>query len=283
MTVSIAGTGRRCFADVTALDTRGPGTFAAEIDPEWTIAGKPNGGYLLAVLGRAAARTADHHQVLAASAHYLRSPNPGPVTVAAEVLRAGRSASQVRAWMGQDGRPCVEALITVSNLPPDTRPYWEGGMPHMSEVPVEECLRLQPVLPDGNRVALLEQIDVRLEPDTLGFTRGMPSGRGELRGWLALPGDDSFDSTSLLFALDSLPPASFDIEYSGWVPTLELTGYIRGIPAPGPLRVLQRAQLIAAGHLDEACFVWDSHGHLVAQGTQLAGIRAGRSAEAASH
>jgi hypothetical protein len=145
----------------------------------------------------------------------------------------------------------------------------------MSEVPVEECLRLQPVLPDGNRVALLEQIDVRLEPDTLGFTRGMPSGRGELRGWLALPGDDSFDPTSLLFALDALPPASFEIEYSGWVPTLELTGYIRAIPTPGPLRVLQRAQLIAAGHLDETCFVWDSHGHLVAQGTQLAGIRVG--------
>jgi hypothetical protein len=39
--------------------------------------------------------------------------------------------------------------------------------------------------------------------------------------------------------------------------------------------VLQRAQLIEAGRGDEACFVWDRTGRLVAQGTQLAGIRLG--------
>jgi hypothetical protein len=141
--------------------------------------------------------------------------------------------------MDQDGRPCVEALITVSNLPSDTQPYWEDGMPHMIQVPVEECLRLQPVLPDGKRVAIMEGIDVRLEPDTLDFSTVAPTGRGELRGWLALPGDDSLDPTSLLFADDAFPPASFDIQYAGWVPTLELTAYIRAIPAPGLLRVLQ--------------------------------------------
>jgi hypothetical protein len=39
--------------------------------------------------------------------------------------------------------------------------------------------------------------------------------------------------------------------------------------------VLQRAQLIDAQRVDEACFVWDSAGRLVAQSTQLAGIRLG--------
>jgi hypothetical protein len=33
--------------------------------------------------------------------------------------------------------------------------------------------------------------------------------------------------------------------------------------------------MIADGRLDEACFVWDSTGRLVAHGTQLAGIRLG--------
>ena len=79
----------------------------------------------------------------------------------------------------------------------------------------------------------MEQIEVRLEPATAGFTRGEPSGRGELRGWLSLPGGEPFDSTSLVFALDAFPPATFDIEFSGWVPTLELTAYVRARPAPG--------------------------------------------------
>ncbi len=57
------------------------------------------------------------------------------------------------------------------------------------------------------------------------------------------------------------------------MPTLELTTYVRAVPAPGPVRVLQRAQLIQGGRVDEVCFVWDSQGRLVAQGTQLAAIR----------
>jgi hypothetical protein len=143
----------------------------------------------------------------------------------------------------------------------------------MSDVTMEDCARLVPRLADGLRVAILDQIEIRLEPGTSGFTEGRPSGRGELRGWVTLPGGEDFDPTSLLYAVDSFPPATFDIEYAGWVPTLELTAYVRALPVPGPIRVLQRAQLVEAERVDESCFVWDSAGRLVAQGTQLAGIR----------
>jgi hypothetical protein len=121
----------------------------------------------------------------------------------------------------------------------------------------------------------MDQIELRLEPDSAGFTRGQPRGLGELRGWLGLPEDEPFDPASLLFAVDAYPPATFDIEFAGWVPTLELTVYVRALPAPGPVRVLQRAQLIDGQRVDEACFVWDRTGRLVAQGVQLAGIRLG--------
>ena len=87
---------QRKFSEVTALEELEPGRFTAAADPGWTIAGKPNGGYLLAMIGYAATRVSDHPHILAASAHYLRSPDPGPVTVTADVMRAGRSASQVR-------------------------------------------------------------------------------------------------------------------------------------------------------------------------------------------
>jgi hypothetical protein len=82
-----------------------------------------------------------------------------------------------------------------------------------------------------------------------------------------LPDGEAFEPVSLLYAIDSLPPATFDVEPSGWVPTLELTGYVRALPAPGPVIDGQR--------VDETCYVWDVTGRLVAQGTQLAGIRLG--------
>jgi hypothetical protein len=121
----------------------------------------------------------------------------------------------------------------------------------------------------------MDEVDLRIDPATLGFAGGRPSGRGELRGWLELAGDEPFDPISLLYAVDAFPPATFEIEITGWVPTLELSVYVRALPALGPVQVLQRAQLIDAQRVDETCFVWDSTGRLVAQGTQLAGIRLG--------
>jgi hypothetical protein len=216
-----------------------------------------------------------HDHVIAASAHYLHAPEPGPVVIEAERLRQGRSASQIRARLLQDGQACIEALLTTSELDTDTTPYWDRGLPQISQVPYEDCDRLIPPLPDGSHVAIMNQIEVRLEPDSSGFTTGAPSGRGELRGWLALPEGEPFDPTSLLFAVDAFPPATFDIEFSGWVPTLELTAYVRALPAPGPVRILHRAQLIDAQRVDESCYVWDRIGRLVAHGSQLAGIRLG--------
>jgi hypothetical protein len=96
-----------------------------------------------------------------------------------------------------------------------------------------------------------------------------------LSGWLSLPAREPFDPISLLFSVDAFPPATLDIEQSGWVPTFELTVYVRALPAPGPVRVLQRAGLIQGQKVDEACLVWDATGQLVAQATQLAGIRFG--------
>ncbi len=257
----------------TAIES-GRGWFKADVDPGWTIGGKPNGGYLLAILGRAAVAIGAHEHVIAASAHYLHSPDPGQISVEAEVLRAGRSASQLRTRMIQGEQVCVEALITTSRLDDATMPFWTAGLPDGSTAAIGDCVRAPSTTPLGLAVTIMDQVDIRLDPATLGFAGGRPSGRGELRGWLDLPGE-SFDPIALLYAVDSFPPATLEIAPSGWVPTLELTAYVRALPAPGPVRVLQRAQLVDAQKVDEACYVWDSTGRFVAQATQLAGVRLG--------
>ena len=263
------------FAEVSALRPLGTNAYAADLDPRWTIAGKPNGGYLLAMLARAAVSACAHEHPIAASAHYLHAPDPGGVGLVAEVLRAGRAASQVRVRMTQGDRACVEALFTLSSLQPGVEPYWTGGVPRLAEADRGAAVRVPGRTPSGVPAAIMDQVDLRIDASALGFGQGRPSGRGELTGWLALPGDEPFDPVSLLYAVDAFPPATFDIEMTGWVPTLELTVYVRGLPAPGPVRVLQKAQLVEAQRVDEQCWVWDSAGRPVAHGTQLAGIRLG--------
>lgn len=262
------------FTAASMVEEISPGHFETAISPGWTIGGKPNGGYLLAILARAATHVSPHDHVLAASAHYLRSPDPGPASIETEVLRVGRSASQVRTRLVHDGKPCIEALTTIGTLDPHDKPYWTDGLPSPELRDRADAIRVPGTNPTGLRVAIMDQVDLRIDPEDMGFGVGRPSGRGELNGWLELPGED-FDPISLLYALDSLPPATFDIEMSGWVPTFELTAYIRALPTPGPVRIQQRAQLIDAHKVDEVCLVWDSTGRLVAQATQLAGIRLG--------
>ena len=263
------------FSTVTAVNELRPGVFAGKISPQWTIGGKPNGGYLLAMVGRAATAVSAHEHVLAISAHYLTSPDPGAVEIHVEVLRSGRSASQLRARVLQDGKACVEALVTIGTLDPDSKAYWDGGVPVLDPLDRRDAVRIEGHSPSGMELPMMSQVDLRIDPDSLGFASGNPTGRGELHGWLELSEAEPFDPLSLILAIDSFPPATFDVEVTGWVPTLELTVYVRALPAPGPVRVLQKAHLIDAGRVDEICYVWDSTGRLVAHGTQLAGIRLG--------
>lgn len=265
-------TSTRTFDEVTAVRPGDrPDTFTAELDPHWTIGGRPNGGYMAAILGRAAV-AGRATSILAASAHFLRAPDPGPVDIAVDTLHAGRATSHVRARLAQDGRDCVEALFTLGALGSSAGHTWTGAVPEPAAAPLADCIRLLPD-PQQFEVPILEQIIVRLSPATMGWTIGRPTGRGELTGWLSLPGEAQFDPLGLLFGVDAFPPATFDIQFSGWVPTYQLSVYLRAQPAPGPVQVLHRAQLIADGRVDETCHVWDSAGTLVAHSTQLAGVR----------
>jgi acyl-CoA thioesterase len=262
------------FAEITALVPVGPGRYQARLDPNWTIGGKPNGGYLLAVLGRAAVALGAHPHVLAISGHFLAAPAPEPADIDAEVLRAGRGASQLRVRLRQEDRTSVEALVTTANLD-DAEPYWTGGLTVPTVPDPESCMRVPGVTPLGLPVPIMEQVTLCLDPAVTGFAGGRPSGKGVMRGWLTLPGDETFDPLSLVYATDALPPATFEVEPTGWVPTIELTAYVRALPEPGPVLVEQRAHVIAGQRVDETAYVWDSSGRLVAQGSQLAGIRLG--------
>lgn len=254
-------------------------TFDGIVDPGWTVGDKPNGGYLLGMIARAAGEAlngagSDHRDPLAATAHYLRAPDIGPVDIGCEILRIGRSASQVRAMLSQQGRPCVDATLTMGTLGSSEAPPTWTARQLVDVAPYEDCLRI-PAAREGSPfvVPIMDRSDLRLDPAVLGFARGKPSGEANLRGWISFADGRPADPLGLLFFCDALPPATFELVMSGWVPTLSLTAYVRARPAPGPLRVTQSAHSIDAGRVDETCEVWDSTGRLVAQATQLAGIR----------
>lgn len=268
------------FDVATAVRPRAePVMFDIDVDAGWTVGPKPNGGYLLAIAARAAGQAAGafdspHRDPLASTAHYLWAPDPGPAEVHTHVLRTGRSASQVRATITQDGRECVDATFTLGTLDPQPAPPWWTNRVPFELPPIDECVKL-PSAQDGAPfvVAIMDRSDLRLDPDVIGFASGRPSGRAELRGWISFADGRPVDALGLLFFTDAFPPATFELAQAGWVPTLSLSVYVRAAPVPGPLRVSQSAQVVDGGRFDEVCEVWDASDRLVAQATQLAAIR----------
>jgi hypothetical protein len=258
------------FEDASSVQREDDGTYLAELNPQWTVGDKPNGGYLIATMARAAIAEVGgdtHPHPVAASAQYLSAPDVGPATIVVEPLRAGRLASQVRARLIQKDNVCVEALFTLSRLASDVEPRFVDAPPP-DVTPYEELVS-SPIEPPGVglRIAMLGMVDQRIDHE-----RVVP-GSGQILGRLAMADGSAIDPISLLYVADSFPPSTLTLGSVGWVPTLELTVYVRGIPAPGPVKVRQRARLLSGSLVDQVCEVWDGSGQLVAQATQLAAVR----------
>lgn len=278
--------GPKSLSSVTSLTVLDRSSFTAELDGKWSVASKIHGGYLVALAARAAAASAEPAgltevaplDVLVASSQFCRAPKPGPIALRTREIRRSKSYTVISVEVVQEEGVCLNASFTLGVL--STEPKlgfrWDAGVPARPVTRFDEAVRLRPP-PSLMPVDLFEQVDVRIDPDSLGFMSLQPSGKGEIRGWVSLPDGESFDSWSLHFAVDALPPATYDVEFTGWVPTVQLTSFVRARPAPGPVQVVHRAHLIDGGLVDETCHVWDVAGRLVAQGTQIAAHRPGAS------
>jgi hypothetical protein len=252
-----------------------------DVDPGWTIGDKPNGGYLVATMARAGLDAVslvegpDQPHVVAATATYISPPALAAAVLHSDVLRRGRSMSQVRTRLVQDGLTKVEATLTCGRLDAGDTPWW-GGAPAPAMPDPGAGFAGTGMSPEGIPLPIRQHVDLRFDPATAGFAAGRRANVGELRVWFRFTDDRPADPIALLFAVDAAPPATFDLDGTvGWVPTLSLTAYVRALPAPGPLVIRQRAGLVERGLVDEVCEVWDSRGRLVAQATQLAGVRTG--------
>ncbi|WP_432247805.1 thioesterase family protein [Streptomyces sanyensis] len=270
-----AAVGDSEFDRDTAVTRRETGVYDAELSAGWTIISAVNGGYLLALLGRALGDALPHSDPFTVSAHYLTASRPGPAVIRTEVVRTGRTLSTGQASLVQfedDGTEVerIRVLATYGDLGGLTPEVRTSAAPPAIP-PIEQCLGPgDGPAPIPGSSAITDRLDIRLDPATVGWAVGAPSGRGEMRGWFGLADGRDPDPLSLLLTVDALPPTSFELGLTGWTPTVELTTHVRCRPAPGPLRVSITTRNLAGGFLEEDAEVWDSAGRLVAQSRQLA-------------
>jgi hypothetical protein len=89
------------------------------------------------------------------------------------------------------------------------------------------------------------------------------------------PRDGAVDELFALMCGDISLPVPYAVGRRGWAPTVQLTAYLRALPADGWLRVVCTATQIGQDWFDEDHTVMDSTGRIVVQTRQLALVPAG--------
>jgi acyl-coenzyme A thioesterase PaaI-like protein len=273
------------FTTAMTLREVDPGVFEGELDKHWTIGPKVHGGAMLALCANAA-RTVCARQSsglalepVAVSASFLWAPDPGPMRLVTSVRKRGRRISVVDVELMQGERTAVHAVVNLGE--PEHFPPGGQAAPLLSANPVVDLMAPEPpddVAPIGpghplaGLVHLGEGCDVRPVLSSMRPSDGHPP---VIQMW-ARPRDAAPDALFALMCGDLSAPVTFAVDRTGWAPTVQLTAFLRALPADGWLRIIATCVEIGHDWFDEDHTVVDRLGRLVVQTRQLAMVPAAR-------
>jgi len=270
-----------------ALRPVGEGVFDAELNRHWTIGPKLHGGAMLALCAAAAreayAVSGDSDvrpQPVAVSASFLSAPDPGPVRLRTRVRKRGRRVGVVEAELVQGERTGVHAIVNLGEPEHLVAPL-------LSDNPVSSLMNPEPppgVEPIGPGHPMWGTVNYATGVDVRPLMSSVPDGPAagssaplrhspRIQIW-ARPRDGAPDALFALLCGDISMPVAFAVGRRGWAPTVQLTAYLRGIPADGWLRVLCTTTLIGQDWFDSDHVVVDCQGRVVVQTRQLAMVPA---------
>ncbi len=257
------------FTRDTAVTAAGAGRYEAVCAWDWSAPTGPNGGYLAAIVLRAMlAEVGDGaREARSVNLHYLRAPQPGPVSVAVTLERSGRSMSTLTARLEQADRTCVLATAAFG-LPFAAAADYADPPP---DVPPAEGLK--PTRDDPRFPPISRRLEVRRAIGGPAFS-GAPA--ADTGGWLRLREPAPVDAPLLALMVDAWLPAVFArLTYPAMAPTVELTVHFRApaaaraLPADTQLLARFRSLTAADGYAEEDGWVWAPDGTLLAQSRQL--------------
>ncbi len=271
------------FTTAMALREAGPGVFEGELNKHWTIGPKVHGGAMLALCANAARTACDGQRAglepVAVSANFLSAPDPGPMRLETSIRKRGRRITVVDVELTQGERTAVHAVVNLGepeHFPPggDLAPLLSANpvIGLMAPEPPDDIEPIGPGHPLAGLVHLGEGCDVRPLLSTMQPTDGRPP---MIQMW-ARPRGVAPDGLFALMCGDLSAPVTFAVDRTGWAPTVQLTAYLRALPADGWLRIIATCMEIGHDWFDEDHIVVDSLGRLVVQARQLALVPAAR-------
>lgn len=239
--------------------------WSGHVFGNWNIGDNPNGGYLISLCLGPIAKLLPHPHPLTLTTHFLRPGTPdAECIIRVEVLRTGRALSTAQATLEQDGKTRVEVLTTFGDLNTQVGVDTTLSIPAPTLPPPDTCM---PRTGDaqGIHLPIMQRLSVQLAESAPVEVQD-----ARVAGWISCKDGRDPDALILPMFTDAFPPSVFNrLGVVGWVPTVELTVHVRGIPAPGWVMGEFKTQDLHHGRMIEDGCLWDSAGQLVAQSRQV--------------
>ncbi len=189
------------FDSTTALvrDPEIAGRFSARLDDAWSSLIGMHGGYLTAIAIKAAQIVAEDRPIRTVSTVFLRPGSVGPAVVDVEVVRRGRSISNLTVTLSNGSRPVLVSQVVAADSSDGTSWDATGAI---DIPPFERCVPIEP--PPG--IGHFEHGVAVLDPADLPFSHGP---RARVAGYMRPRERRPIDASWLGMVLDWFPPASF--------------------------------------------------------------------------
>lgn len=250
--------------DDTELIDRGDGSYEVDLSGRWMVPSGPNGGYLAALLLRAAVQASGGLTPRALNVHYLSALPPGPAVINTKLLRAGRSVTTLDLELLANGR----SIVARASLGParDGVAFCDASPPPAP--PPEELETEQ--WPEDDDTSVHVRYDMRF---VAGGAHEYDHERAEAIGWLRTDDAAPVDHFVLAALADSWPPPIARRRRSGvGAPTMDLTIHFRDPltePVDDFVLVHSRTRVAHDGFADLDTDVWTRDGRLLATARQL--------------
>ena len=252
-----------------------PGEFDGNLNEHWTIGPKVHGGVMVALCAKAARAVYSEQgaeqdviaQPVAVSVNFLSAPDPGPVRLVTTLRKRGRRIGLVDVELIAGERACVHAVVTLGDPEHNAEPLLSANpvTALMSLEPPADVLPIGPGHPGAEINNLARGCDIRPA-----LVESVASDEAPVFMIWVRPKQGRVDELFALMCGDISLPVPYAVGRRGWAPTVQLTAYLRGLPAAGWLRVVCTTTQIGSHWFDEDHTVVDSTGRIVVQSRQLA-------------
>jgi acyl-CoA thioesterase len=269
------------FVDDVAVSPAGPGRYRCDLSGDWDLVAVPHGGVIVAVALRAAGLE------VGTSTHLLRTCTTvfagqvasGPLVVEVQVLRKGRSATQVLATVANDGAGSGATVLAVFGGPRRGPTFVDVSPPDVP--PPSACRSYRDPLPAGveafDPLPFWSRVEGRAALGHPPWEEFEPVS-SDVATWLRFDepprlADGTLDPLGLVTLTDRMPGCIGErLGHRGerwFAPSADLTVHLLEPLRTEWVLAHDRARWADEGWASAETHLWDERGVLVAYATQM--------------